>query len=106
MCLHACYENVFALQLHVEGVQVRSDVRQQCLELAVIQVKEEDGVNDLHHNRHDVAHGTGIFWLWFRGLYCNVIAEHGGGPDARPLWAGYGPRAGGCPPLGLRLRVT
>ena len=23
-----CYENVFALQLHVEGVQVRSDVRQ------------------------------------------------------------------------------
>ena len=30
---------------------------------------------------------------------CNVIAEQGGGPDARPSWAGSGPRAGGCPPL-------
>ena len=27
MCVRVCYENVFALQLHVEGVQVRSDVR-------------------------------------------------------------------------------
>ena len=29
MCVHVCYENVFALQLHVDGVQVRSDVRQK-----------------------------------------------------------------------------
>ena len=30
---------------------------------------------------------------------CNVIAEQGGGPDAKPSWAGSGPRAGGCPTL-------
>ena len=29
VCVHVCYENVFALQLHVECAQVRSDVRQQ-----------------------------------------------------------------------------
>ena len=29
VCVHVCYENVFALQLQVEGVQVRCDVRQQ-----------------------------------------------------------------------------
>ena len=40
-------------------------------------------------------------WLWFRGPDCNVIAEQGGGPDARPSWAGSGPRAGGCPTLSL-----
>ena len=29
-CVRAClFENVFALQLHVDGVHVRSDVRQQ-----------------------------------------------------------------------------
>ena len=33
------------------------------------------------------------------GPDCNVIAEQGGGPDARPSWAGSGPRAGGCPPM-------
>ena len=38
-------------------------------------------------------------WLGFRGPDCNVIAEKGGGPDARPSWAGSGPRAGGCPTL-------
>ena len=27
--MHVCYDNVFALQLHVEGVQVRNNVRQQ-----------------------------------------------------------------------------
>ena len=37
--------------------------------------------------------------LGFRGPDCNVIAEKGGGPDARPSWAGSGPRAGGCPTL-------
>ena len=40
-----------------------------------------------------------FFGLGFRGPDCNVIAEQGGGPDARPSWAGSGPRAGGCPPL-------
>ena len=29
MCVHVCYDNVFVLQLHVEGVQVHSDVRQK-----------------------------------------------------------------------------
>ena len=29
VCVHVCYENVLALQLHAEGVHVRSDVRQQ-----------------------------------------------------------------------------
>ena len=38
-------------------------------------------------------------WLGFRGPDCNVIAEKGAGPDARPSWAGSGPRAGGCPTL-------
>ena len=37
--------------------------------------------------------------LGFRGPDCFVFAEHGGGPDARPSWAGSGPRAGGCPPM-------
>ena len=40
-------------------------------------------------------------WLGFRGPDCNVIAEKGGGPDARPSWAGSGPRAGGCPTLSV-----
>ena len=30
------------------------DLVNQCLELAVIPAAEEDGVDDLHHNRHDV----------------------------------------------------
>ena len=30
------------------------DLVNQCLELAVIQAAGEDGVDDLHHNRHDV----------------------------------------------------
>ena len=38
-----------------------------------------------------------FFWLGFRGPDCNVIAEQGGGPDARPSWAGSGPRAGCFP---------
>ena len=29
-------------------------------------------------------------WLGFRGPDCNVTAEQGGGPDARPSWAGSG----------------
>ena len=31
-------------------------------------------------------------WLGFRGPDCNVIADQGSGPDARPSWAGSGPR--------------
>ena len=46
-----------------------------------------------------------FIWLGFRGPDCNVIAEQGGGPDARPSWAGSGPRAGGCPPL-LYLEIN
>ena len=49
--------------------------------------------------RRNFAHETGFCWLGFRGPDCNVIAEKGGGPDARPSWAGSGPRAGGCPTL-------
>ena len=45
------------------------------------------------------AHETGIYWLGFRRPDGNVIAEQGGGPDARPLWAASGPRAGGCSAL-------
>ena len=71
----------------------------RCLELAVIQAAGEDGVDDFHQNRHDVTHETGIFLAGFRGPDCNVIAEQHGGPDARPSWAGSGPRAGGRPPL-------
>ena len=44
--------------------------------------------------RRNFAHETGFCWLGFRGPDCNVIAEKGGGPDARPSWAGSGPRAG------------
>ena len=43
-------------------------------------------------------------WLGFRGPNCNVIAEKGGGPDARLSWAGSGPRAGGCPTLAYSKR--
>ena len=49
--------------------------------------------------RRNFAHETGFCWLGFRWPDCNVIAEQGGGPDARPSWAGSGPRAGGCPTL-------
>ena len=45
-------------------------------------------------------------WLGFRGPDCNVIAEQGGGPDARPSWAGPGPRAGGCPTLTYSVQTT
>ena len=46
------------------------------------------------------ARETGIvYWLGVRGPDCNVIAEQGGGPDARPSWARSGPRTGGCPPM-------
>ena len=40
--------------------------------------------------------GVSSHWLGLRGPDCNVIAEEGGGPDARSSWAGSGPRAGGC----------
>ena len=43
--------------------------------------------------RRNFAHETGFCWLGFRGPDCNVIAEQGGRPDARPSWAG------GCPTL-------
>ena len=33
---------------------LHADLVYQCLELAVIQAAGEDGVDDLHHNRHDV----------------------------------------------------
>ena len=33
---------------------LHGDLVNQCLELAVIQAAGEDGVDDLHHNRHDV----------------------------------------------------
>ena len=88
------------------------DLVNQCLELAVIQAVGEDGVDNLHHNRHDVnevgrlgaqrllvndavllVYGMGVSG----GPDCNAIAEQGSGPDARPSWAGSGPRAGGCP---------
>ena len=35
----------------------------------------------------------------FGGLDCNVNAEQAGGPVARTSRAGFGPRAGVCPPL-------
>ena len=55
--------------------------------------------------RHVISHvKPAFFWLGFRGPDCNVIPKHGGGPDARPSWAGYGPRAGGCPPMVYIIR--
>ena len=48
-------------------------------------------MNDAVH----IVYGLGVSV----GPDCNVIAEQGGGPDARPSWAGSGPRAGGCPPM-------
>ena len=91
-----------------------ADLVNQCMELAVIQAAGEDGVDNLHHNRHDVnevgrvgaksllvndavhlVYGLGVSG----GPDCNVIAEQGGWPDARPSWAGSSPRAGGCPPI-------
>ena len=43
-----------------------------------------------------------FFGLGFRGPDCNVIAEQVGGPDARPSWAGSGPRAGCCRPWNFK----
>ena len=97
---------------------LHADLVNQCLELAVIQAAGEDGVDNLHHNRHDVnevgrlgaqsllvidavhlVYGLGVSG----GPDCNVIAEQGGGPDVRLSWVGSGPRAGGCPPsVGIR----
>ena len=66
-------------------------------------------VNVVRHLRDDEQYGTkgsrsqrqnaAQDEVGFRGPDCNVIAEQGGGPDARPSWAGSGPRAGGCPPM-------
>ena len=75
-------------------------------ELAVIQAAGDDDIDDLHYNRHDVNEvGT----LGAQSLLVNDavhlvyglggIAEQGAGPDARPSWAGSGPRVGGCPPI-------
>ena len=100
------------------------DLVNQCLELAVIQAAGEDGVDNLHHNRHDVnevgrlgtqsvlvndavhlVYGMGVSGgLTVAGGVsggpdCNAIAEQGGGPDDMPSWAGSGSRAGGCPPM-------
>ena len=76
---------------------LHADLVNQCLEQAVIQAAGEDGVDDLHHNRHDVnevgrlgaesllvndavhlVYGLGVSG----GPDCNVITEQGGGPDA------------------------
>ena len=89
------------------------DLVNHSLELAVIHAAGEDGVDDLHHNRHDVnevdrlgaqsllvydevhlVYGLGVSG----GPDCNGIAEQGGGPYAMPSWAGSGPWARGCPP--------
>ena len=84
----------------------------------MIQAAGEDGVDNLHHNRHDVnkvgrlgaqsllvndavhlVYGLGVSG----GPDCNVIAEQVGEPDVRLSWAGSGPRAGGFPPsVGIR----
>ena len=80
----------------------------------MIQAAGEDGVDDLHHNRHEV-NGVGrlaaqsilvnnavhlVYGLGVSGgPDCNVIAEQGDGPDARPSWAGSGLRAGDCPAM-------
>ena len=41
----------------------------------------------------------------FGGLDCNVNAEQAGGPVARTSRAGFGPRAGVCPPLLYTIHV-
>ena len=52
MCVHACYENVFALKLHVEGVQVRSDVRQKI----ILTKKGGDLLMHVAHTGQHIAH--------------------------------------------------
>ena len=79
---------------------LHADLINQCLELAMIQAAGEDGVDDLHHNRHDVNE---VGRLGAKSLLVNdvvhlvycvwAVAELGGEPDARPSWAG------GCPPM-------
>ena len=50
--------------------------------------------------RRNFAHETGfcLAGVSRAGLQCYCRA--GWRPDARPSWAGSGPRAGGCPTLG------
>ena len=75
----------------------------------MIQAAGEDGVDDLHHNKHDVnevgrlgAHSLLVndamhivYGLsgGLRVIAMLIIAEQGGGPNARPSGAG------GCPPI-------
>ena len=63
MCVHVCYENTgqhgsSTRPANFEKVKqiavLHVDLVSQCLELAVIQAAGEDGVDDLHHNRHAV----------------------------------------------------
>ena len=55
--------------------------------------------------RRHFAHETGFCLAGVSRPDCNVIAEQGGGPDARPSWAGSGPRAGGCQTLLLLVNL-
>ena len=49
--------------------------------------------------RRNVAHETGFCLAGVSRAELQCYCRAGGGPDARPSWAGSGPRAGGCPTL-------
>ena len=85
----------------------------------MIQAAGEDGVDDLHHNRLDVNEvgrldaqsllvNDAVHLVYRLGVSggpdCYVIAEQGGGTDARPSWAGSGPRTGDFPPMSVTHR--
>ena len=108
-CTHARSLARTHTHTHTHGKQItvlHCDLINQCLEL--ISGRRNLQRDSRHWPKclvlviyvtHNVVHETGIFLAWFRRPDCNVIAEQGGGPDARPSWAGSGPRAGGCPPM-------
>ena len=92
-------EEVFLLTSWIEGPMLDVNFNLLNRRGRIATLAKMFAVSVYIHATRNCAHETGICLLGYRGPDCNVIAEQGGGPDARPSWAGSGLRAGGCPPM-------
>ena len=92
-------EEVFILPRWIEGPVLDVNVPLLSRRGRVASLAKMFAVSAYIYATRNFAHETGICLLGYRRPDCNIIAEQGGGPDARPSWAGSGPRAEGCPPM-------
>ena len=86
-------EEVFLLPRWIDGPVLDVNVPLLSRRGRIASLAKMFAVSAYIYATRNFAHETGICLLGYHGPDCNVIAEQGGGPDARPSWAG------GCPPM-------